>query len=117
MGERGEGDLPLYYETHVFVCTNRRPDDHRRGSCAGRGSEPLLAYMKGRAKEMGFDKVRVNNASCLDRCEQGPCVVMYPEGVWYKVDSRAAVDRVLETHLRDGGRVDDLLLPPEVRGA
>ncbi len=116
MGTRKENDPPLYYETHVFVCTNRRPDGHKRGSCAARGSEPLRDYMKARAKEMGMGAVRINSAGCLDRCELGPCVVMYPEGVWYKVDSRAAVDTVLQKHLRDGGRVSELLLPPEVAG-
>jgi (2Fe-2S) ferredoxin len=116
MGERQEGDPPLYYEAHVFVCTNRRPDGHKRGSCAVRGSEKLRDYMKSRAKEMGLSGVRVNIAGCLDRCEEGPCVVIYPEGVWYRVDSREAVDAVLQTHLRDGKRVEALFLPPETRG-
>lgn len=116
MGNRQESDPPQFYDTHIFVCTNRRADGHKRGSCAARGSEALRDYMKARAKEMGFSAVRVNSAGCLDRCELGPCVVMYPEGVWYRVDSRDAVDAVLETHLRDGGRVTEQLLPPEVAG-
>lgn len=114
MGDRHESDPPLYYETHVFVCTNRRPDGHKRGSCAGRGSEPLRDYMKARAKEQGLTGVRVNSAGCLDRCELGPCAVLYPEGVWYRLDSREAVDAVLDRHLRAGGRVQTQLLPPEV---
>lgn len=113
MGNRREDDPPLYYQTHVFVCTNRRPDGHKRGSCAARGSEPLRDYMKARAKELGLDAVRVNSAGCLDRCELGPCVVLYPEGVWYRLDSREAVDNILEQHLRDGGRVVGMQLPPE----
>ena len=116
MGERQAGDPPLYFSTHLFVCTNRRPDGHERGSCAARGSEKLRDYMKARAKEMGLAGVRVNTAGCLDRCEQGPCVVLYPEGVWYRVDSRAAVDAVLERHLRDGGRVAERMLPAESAG-
>ncbi len=115
MGERQLADPPMYYEAHVFVCTNRRPDGHPRGCCAAGGSEQLRDYMKVRAKELGLTHVRVNNAGCLDRCEQGPCVVIYPEGVWYKIGSREAVDAVLETHLRDGGRVEALFLPPEIR--
>jgi len=113
MGDRREGDPPLYYETHVFVCTNRRPDGHKRGSCAARGSEALRDYMKARAKELGMSAVRVNSAGCLDRCELGPCVVLYPEGIWYRLDSREAVDSILEQHLRDGGRVVGMQLPPE----
>jgi (2Fe-2S) ferredoxin len=67
--------------------------------------------MKVRAKEMGLRRVRVNLAGCLDRCELGPCVVIYPEGVWYRVTSTADADAILEKHVRDGGRVTELLLP------
>ena len=115
MGERQAGDPPMYYEAHVFVGTNRRQDGHPRGCCAAGGAEKLRDYMKVRAKEMGLTHVRINNAGCLDRCEEGPCVVIYPEGVWYRIDTREAVDAVLETHLRDGERVDALFLPPEIR--
>ena len=113
MGERKAEDPPFYYETHIFVCTNRRPDGHKRGSCAARGSEPLRDYMKARAKELGLNTVRVNSAGCLDRCELGPCVVLYPEGVWYHVENRQAVDTVLERHLLAGERAEVMLLPPE----
>jgi (2Fe-2S) ferredoxin len=106
------GDAPQFYDAHLFVCCNRRPDGHKRGSCAASGSEKLRDYMKARAKEMGLQKVRVNLAGCLDRCELGPCMVIYPEGVWYKITTTADVDAVLEHHVRDGGRVPALLLPP-----
>lgn len=104
-------DPPLYYDAHVFVCCNRRPDGHPRGSCAARGSERLRDYMKARTKELGLPRVRVNAAGCLDRCELGPCVVIYPEGVWYRIGSTADVDAVLERHVAGGGRVAELLLP------
>ena len=111
MRSRLPDDPPLYYDAHLFVCCNRRPDGHPLGSCAARGSEKLRDYMKARAKEMGLSRVRVNTAGCLDRCELGPCVVIYPEGVWYRVTSPADVDAILERHVRDGGRVPELLLP------
>jgi (2Fe-2S) ferredoxin len=111
MGDRRAGDPELFFEFHVFVCVNRRPDGHIRGSCAARGSEKLRDYMKVRAKELGVEKVRINAAACLDRCELGPCVVVYPEGVWYRVDSPADVDRVLQAHLVEGGRAEELRLP------
>lgn len=104
-------DAPPFYSAHVFVCCNRRPDGHKRGSCAAAGSERLRDYMKARAKEMGLPGVRVNLAGCLDRCELGPCVVVYPEGVWYRIETTGDVDAILERHLRDGGRVHELLLP------
>ena len=106
-----QADPAQFYDAHLFVCCNRRPDGHKRGSCAAAGSEKLRDYMKARAQEMGLPKVRVNLAGCLDRCELGPCLVIYPEGVWYKVNSTADVDAVLERHVRDGGRVPELMLP------
>ncbi len=67
--------------------------------------------MKARAKELGLTRLRINSAGCLDRCELGPCAVIYPEGVWYKIETKADVDAVLERHIRDRGRVPELMLP------
>lgn len=106
-------DDPLYFDAHIFVCCNRRPEGHRRGSCAARGSEALRYYMKARVKEAGIPHARVNMAGCLDRCEQGPCLVIYPDGVWYRIETRADVDRVIEEHLRQGRPVAALRLPAE----
>ena len=111
---RIDGDPPPYFEAHVFVCCNRRPDGHPRGSCAAAGSERLRDYMKVRAKELGLPRVRINAAGCLDRCEAGPCVVIYPDGVWYRISSTADVDAMLERHVRDGGRAPELMLAPDV---
>jgi (2Fe-2S) ferredoxin len=104
-----------YYEAHVFCCTNRRPAGHPRGSCADKGSEDLRDYMKNRAKELGLKKVRINSAGCLDRCELGPSVVIYPEGVWYSAPTREDIDEILQKHLIEGGRVERLMLQPTDR--
>ncbi|HKM62457.1 MAG TPA: (2Fe-2S) ferredoxin domain-containing protein, partial [Acidisphaera sp.] len=85
-----------------------------RGSCAAKGSEALRDYMKARAKELALSGVRINTAMCLDRCEHGPSVVIYPEGVWYTVATREDVDAVLARHLQAGGRVAERLMPPEI---
>jgi (2Fe-2S) ferredoxin len=106
-------DPPLYFRIHVFCCTNRRPDGHKRGSCAARGSEPLRDYLKSRAKELGIGGIRVNSAGCLDRCELGPVMVIYPEGVWYSYHSHEDVEEILQTHLVQGGRVERLMLGPQ----
>lgn len=107
-------DPPLYFRLHVFACTNRRPDGNKRGSCAARGAEPLRDYMKARAKELGLEgEVRINSAGCLDRCELGPVLVIYPEGVWYTISTYEDVDEILTTHLAEGGRVERLMLRPE----
>ena len=107
------GDPAPYFKSHVFVCTNERPAGHPRGSCKLKDSEKLRNYMKARVKELGLEGVRVNNAGCLDRCELGPTLVIYPEGVWYRADSFADIDEILEAHLKKGGRAERLMLKPE----
>jgi (2Fe-2S) ferredoxin len=106
-------DPPLYFRLHVFVCTNRRPDGHKRGSCAAGGSEKLRDYLKSRTKELGLGGVRINSAGCFDRCELGPVMVIYPEGVWYAFHTAEDVDEILDTHLIKGGRVVRLMLGPD----
>ncbi len=100
-----------YYKTHVFCCTNERPVGHERGCCKEKGSDKLRSYMKVRVKELGLDAVRVNTSGCLDRCELGPTMVIYPEGVWYTYKSPADVDEIISRHLQKGERVERLLLP------
>ena len=68
--------------------------------------------MKARAKELGVGRVRINGAACLDRCEFGPVIVVYPEGIWYRIQNETDVDHVLRTHLAERGRAVDLMLPP-----
>ena len=111
MSDREQSSDPKpYYEAHVFCCTNRRPAGHPRGCCAERGAEELRDHMKSRAKQLGLKNVRVNSAGCLDRCELGPTVVIYPEGVWYTYSTKEDIDEVLQTHLVEGKRVERLML-------
>ena len=105
-----DADPPPFYSAHLFVCTNRRGDDHPRGSCAARGSEKLRDYMKARAKELKIPNIRVNSAGCLERCEFGPAMVIYPEGVWYRPSSVEDVEEILQIHVIGGGRVRRLML-------
>jgi (2Fe-2S) ferredoxin len=69
--------------------------------------------MKDRAKALGLGPVRINGAQCLDRCEFGPVMVIYPEAVWYQYRTRADIDEILTTHLAAGKRVDRLMLRPD----
>ena len=105
-----EADPPPFYAAHIFVCTNRRPEEHPRGCCAAKGSEKLRDYMKARAKELKIPSIRVNTAGCLERCEFGPAMVIYPEGVWYRPTSIEDVEEILQVHVIGGGRVRRLML-------
>ena len=112
MASRSDDPAP-YFETHVFVCVNERPPGHKRGCCKEKGSGKLRDYMKARAKELGLEGVRINQALCLDRCELGPTMVIYPDGVWYSPKTTADIDEILTAHLQAGGRVKRLMLKPE----
>ena len=106
-------DPPPYYRRHVFCCTNVRPEGHPRGCCSAKDSVRLRDYMKDKARKAGLADVRVNAAGCLDRCELGPTMVIYPEGVWYAYKTEADLDEIVQTHLVEGRRVARLMLRPE----
>ena len=108
-------DPAPFYDAHLFVCCNRRAEGHPRGSCAASGSEALRDYMKRKAKQMGLKKVRVNQAGCLDRCELGPVVVVYPEGVWYRIlEPEVDIEEIVVSHFVGGKVVDRLRLAGRV---
>lgn len=98
------------YRFHVFCCTNERPAGHKRGCCKEKGAEDLRNYMKARVKEEGIAQTRINAAGCLDKCEQGPVMVIYPEGIWYTCKTREDIDMVIEQHLKNGAPVEHLRL-------
>jgi ferredoxin-NADP reductase/(2Fe-2S) ferredoxin len=102
-----------HYDIHVFCCINERAPGHPRGSCSARGAQALQAYMKAQGKALGLgSRVRMNKSGCLERCELGPTLVIYPEGVWYTYNSEADIDEILHRHVLGGEYVERLLLEP-----
>lgn len=100
-----------YYERHVFFCCNQRDPSDARGCCNAKGASEMRDYAKAQVKELGMageGKVRINQAGCLDRCAQGPCVVVYPDAVWYTYLDRSDIDEIIAEHLRHGRIVDRL---------
>ncbi|NJM11096.1 MAG: (2Fe-2S) ferredoxin domain-containing protein [Synechococcaceae cyanobacterium SM1_2_3] len=98
-----------YYRHHVFFCTNLRPDGSQ--CCQQCGAQEARDYVKQRVKELGSaipDKVRINNAGCLDRCAEGPVIVIYPEATWYTYVDHTDLDEIISEHLINGRPVDRL---------
>jgi (2Fe-2S) ferredoxin len=99
----------------VFVCTQNRPPQHPRGSCAARGSvEVLQAFWSEVQKRGAFDKVLVTNSGCLGPCDQGANVLVYPEGVLYRGVKTADVAEIFAAHLVGGEPVARLAAPASV---
>lgn len=101
--------MPPPYERHLFICTNRRPDSAPRPSCAARGSEAIRdAFKKELAARGLHQRIRANASGCLDGCESGPAVVVYPEGFWYGELKLEDVPVIVEEHLIGGRPVERL---------
>jgi len=102
-----------HFDIHVFCCINERAAGHPRGSCSVRGSVDLQEYMKAQAKRFSQGRrIRINKSGCLDRCELGPVMVIYPEGVWYHYQTKDDIDEILESHVLNGKTVARLQLSP-----
>ncbi|HSN27723.1 MAG TPA: (2Fe-2S) ferredoxin domain-containing protein [Kofleriaceae bacterium] len=100
------------FQRHVFVCTNERPADDPRGCCKAKGGVEVRDKMKAELKARGISKlVRANNAGCLDQCERGVTVVVYPEQVWYGGVTVDDVVEIVDKHLVGGEIVERLLIP------
>ena len=100
-----------YYEKHVFICMNERDDG--RPCCADQGAAAAQKHAKRRIKEMnlnGQGKIRINKSGCLDRCEEGPVMVVYPEGVWYTYVDTDDIDEIIDEHLVNGKVVSRLTI-------
>jgi (2Fe-2S) ferredoxin len=105
--------MPVYTR-HLFICGNQRRAGHPRGCCDPEGGERLRAAFKQAIKRRGLkSSQRANRSGCLDQCEHGPCVVVYPEGVWYGRVKPADVDEIVESHLVQGQVVERLLIPDD----
>ncbi|NUO83126.1 (2Fe-2S) ferredoxin domain-containing protein [candidate division KSB1 bacterium] len=99
----------MRFEKHIFICTNQRPPDNPKGCCASKNSEAIAAKFKEELHKRGLKgKMRANKAGCLDMCELGPTVVVYPEGVWYKHVTLEDVEEIIDSHLMGGKVVERL---------
>lgn len=101
-----------YYERHVFFCMNQRDDG--RPCCAAHDADQMQLHAKSRLKKLGLagqGKIRINKSGCLDRCDEGPCIVVYPEAVWYTYVDEHDIDEIIDRHLIGGEPVERLRLP------
>lgn len=88
------------YDKHIFVCENKRPEGHPRGCCSDKGSLEIREKFKSRIKELGLNStVRANASGCLDACEFGVSVVIYPEQIWYGGVTKNDIEEIIQSHI------------------
>ncbi|HLJ24219.1 MAG TPA: ferredoxin [Candidatus Acidoferrales bacterium] len=104
------------FEKHIFICTNQRPEGNPRGCCNPTGNAELHGLFKETLKQRGIpgDKVRANKSGCLEQCEVGPTVVVYPDAVWYGGVTAGDVDEIIDSHIIGGRPVERLIIPDSV---
>jgi (2Fe-2S) ferredoxin len=103
------------FEKHIFVCGNQRPAGHPRGSCDPEAKGELQVKFKQTLAARGIlgTSVRANKSGCLEQCEHGPTVVVYPDAVWYGRVTPGDVEEIIEAHIVGGKPVARLVLPEQ----
>ena len=86
------------FSKHIFICMNQREPGHPRGCCDAAGQGELQLLFKVKLARRGIKLVRANKSGCLDQCELGPTVAVYPE-------SRFMVACILKTSTRSLNRI------------
>lgn len=103
--------MSIGYEYHIFVCENVRDPSDKRGSCGSHGTAELRGHLKDLLRKHGLKaRCRANKAGCLNYCELGPVLVIYPENTWYHFETQADLEEIVVSHIRDGQPVTRLLL-------
>jgi (2Fe-2S) ferredoxin len=99
-----------FYDKHVFFCINQREDGS--ACCNNHDAKKARDYVKDKVKELSIsnphNNIRINSAGCMDRCEEGPVIVVYPEAIWYTYIDESDLDEIIEEHLKNGRVVERL---------
>lgn len=102
------------FRHHIFLCENVREPGHARGCCDPEGKGELRSAFKGELKKAGVaGTTRANKAGCLDQCEHGPVVVVYPQGIWYGHVKVEDVPRIVRETIVGGKVLEDLRIADE----
>lgn len=94
---------------HMFVCGSFRTIGEPRGICHKKDSSSLVQYLESETIDRGMDGVTVSSAGCLKVCDQGPVIVVYPEGHWYGKMDEDRIDQMLDA-MEEGRVAEDLLI-------
>lgn len=108
--EEADFEVPQVYRAHVFACHTQRPPMHPRGSCGASGAQPLWDRLAKSLETQGLSDIGFTASGCLGFCSVGPLMVLYPEGIWYRPQTPEDIDEIVDSHLKQGKRVDRLVM-------
>jgi len=94
---------------HILVCASFRLQGENKGMCFKKDSTALLPYIESELCDRGMDDVMISSTGCMNRCENGPVMVIYPEGAWYGAVDEEKIDEILDA-LQAGKQETNLLL-------
>jgi len=95
------------FARHIFVCTQEKPEGVT--CCPASGSMSVLGALHGELGRQGLSgEVQVSSCGCLGLCDEGPIMITYPEGVWYRKVKPEDVPEIVSAHLRNGKIVSRL---------
>ena len=89
----------MKFEKHVFICTNQRGEGEKKSCGEACGMELVRAFKKSLKDNNLKGRMRAQRAGCLDACETGPSVVVYPEGIYYGGVKVSDVEEIVQEHL------------------
>jgi (2Fe-2S) ferredoxin/SAM-dependent methyltransferase len=89
------------FRFHLFVCTQAKPEGV--SSCPSHGSLAVLEKLDRELQSRGLtNEIQLTTCGCMGLCDEGPVIVVYPEGVWYRRVQASDVAEIIDTHLRGG---------------
>lgn len=90
------------YKAHIFVCVD--------SCCREKDSERIFDVLSEELKRRGFSNdVLISRCGCLDQCESGPMLIIYPDGTWYHNLTKDDISRIVEEHIIKGNILSDLV--------
>ena len=88
----------MKYSKHIFICINERDEYSAKGDCSRKGGKDIRMKFVQLINAHGLKgKVRANKSGCLDACEMGAAVVIYPQGIWYTEVQLDDVEEIFNT--------------------
>ncbi len=91
--------VPPVLNHHIFICQNKRPENNPKGCCYSKGAEQLLNYMKMKVKDLSLSNIQITKSGCLNQCDHGPSLVIYPQGTWHNATTPADIDHIIQENL------------------